>query len=356
MSAPLEDLKAVWARLQSGTLTGRTRAVAAEAGASEGQLVAAGVGNGVVRLRQDWAGLIAALPAVGEVMCLTRNDHVIHEKHGRFEDVRIGGKMGLVLGSEIDLRLLLSHWHHAFAVSYPTQRGVSRSLQVYDADGTAVLKVFATAATDTAAFNTLATRFDHPDQSPGMTVQPVPPVDSDRTDTGVDVDGFRARWDAITDVHQFFGLLKDFSLSRHRALEIAGPDRAERLDPGCVRPLFENLRDHSAEIMVFVNSPGCIQIHTGPVATLKEAGGHYNVLDPRFNLHLRDDQVATMWAVRKPSVDGPVVSVEFFDSERRNFMMMFGARREGRAQGADWQQIVANLPRLGRNEARTAAE
>src|SRR5256885_1432567 len=68
-------------------------------------------------------------------------------------------------------------------------------------------------------------------------------------------------------------------------------------------------------IMVFVDSGGCIQIHTGPVHNIQPmdtpGGAQWiNVMDPDFNLHLRCDLIASVWAVQKPTADGVVTSVE----------------------------------------------
>jgi hypothetical protein len=43
-------------------------------------------------------------------------------------------------------------------------------------------------------------------------------------------------------------------------------------------------------------------------------GPWLNVLDPGFNLHLREDLIASAWIVRKPTADGVVSSLELFDA------------------------------------------
>jgi hypothetical protein len=42
-------------------------------------------------------------------------------------------------------------------------------------------------------------------------------------------------------------------------------------------------------VMIFVGNMGCIQIHGGPVEKIVPMGPWINVMDPRFNLHLRAD-------------------------------------------------------------------
>lgn len=94
-------------------------------------------------------------------------------------------------------------------------------------------------------------------------------------------------------------------------------------------------------IMVFVGSPGVIQIHTGPVATVKRMGPWQNVLDPTFNLHLREDGIASCWHVRKPTRDGWVTSLELFDAAGRQIAWMFGKRKPGQAEDPAWPELAA---------------
>ena len=95
--------------------------------------------------------------------------------------------------------------------------------------------------------------------------------------------------------------------------------------------------------MVFVSSRGCIEIHTGPVKTIRNMGSWINVLDPRFNLHLNQDGLAKAWVVRKPTEDGIVTSIEFFDEEDHLVMMIFGKRKPGIPEDENWRTLVSHI-------------
>jgi putative hemin transport protein len=98
--------------------------------------------------------------------------------------------------------------------------------------------------------------------------------------------------------------------------------------------------------MVFVGNPGCIQIHTGPVARIVPMGPWINVMDPGFNLHLRADHVREAWVVRKPTSDGIVTSLELFDATGETIALLFGARKPGKPEDERWRELVAGLPRV----------
>ena len=83
----------------------RERDLATQLGISEAELVAAHCGDGVLRIEPRVNDLLVGLGAVGEVMALTRNESVVHEKIGVYENVEPGEHAALVLGEQIDLRV-----------------------------------------------------------------------------------------------------------------------------------------------------------------------------------------------------------------------------------------------------------
>jgi putative hemin transport protein len=88
-----------------------------------------------------------------------------------------------------------------------------------------------------------------------------------------------------------------------------------------------------------------VQIHTGPVVNIKPVGPWINVLDDEFNLHVRQDQVASAWVVRKPTVDGTVTSLELFDPRGETIALIFGERKPGHPEAALWRALVEGFAR-----------
>ncbi|WP_333982500.1 hemin-degrading factor [Burkholderia gladioli] len=321
----------------------RHRDAAATLGVSEGEALAAFVGEHVVRLDARFVELYEAIPLLGTVMTLTRNEAAVHEKIGQFEKMSHDGQVGLALGSAIDLRIFYGKWASAFAVREASEQGGERkSLQFFDAQGTAITKLYLRADSDHAAFDALVTRYAAVPQAAGLTVVPMPAPAVGREDDEIDVADFRAAWDAMQDTHEFFGMLRKFGAGRLQAL---------RLEDGALRALFDDVAASGLPIMVFVGNAGMIQIHTGPVANLVPMGPWLNVMDPDFNLHLRTDLVDSVWLVRKPTSDGVVSSVELFDERGETIAMLFGARKPGAPELAGWREALARLaPAAGRDE------
>lgn len=344
-------LKQRWDTYRRENPTVRIRNAAAALGVSEAELLAADEGDGVTRLDGGWGALLQELEALGEVMALTRNDACVHEKTGVYRNVKLFEKhrMGLVLDEQIDLRLFLDRWHLGFAVETPwagAKDGLRRSLQFFDAHGTAVHKVFLTRRSDVDAYDRLVAKYRHAEPSFSLTVEPPGPADAETPDADVDRAVFLQAWAELKDTHDFFPLLKEHGLSRPQALRLAEGTFAERVEPSSARQVLQQAAATETPIMVFVGSPGCIQIHTGPVKQLKATPPWYNVLDPGFQLHLNEEQIEAAWVVRKPTRDGVVTALELFDADGGIIAQCFGKRKPGIPELEAWREIAAALPRL----------
>lgn len=332
----------------------RHRDIAAQLGVSEAELLAAHVGPPepgqrlqVQRLRGPWPTLLAGLEGVGPVMALTRNASCVHEKIGVYSGCSASGpagrEMGLVLGGDIDLRVFYSRWAHGFAVDEQGERGLQQSLQFFDAHGTAVHKVFVQAGTQRSVWAALVRAHRAELQQPGLGVQPAAPAAAETPDALVDVAAFREAWAGLRDTHDFFGLLRRHGLARTQALRLADPAYAQRVENSAARDVLQAAARDALPVMVFVGNPGMIQIHTGPVKRIEVMGPWLNVLDRGFNLHLREDHVVQSWAVRKPTSDGLVSSLELFDPQGETVAMFFGERKPGRPELCAWRRLVDGL-------------
>ncbi|HTM77754.1 MAG TPA: ChuX/HutX family heme-like substrate-binding protein [Devosia sp.] len=316
---------------------------------AEAELVAAYTGISAVRLVPDVEALLNGLTGCGEVMALTRNESAVHEKIGPYEKVNFGKHATTVLGEQIDLRVFPTRWAFGFAVEKTATDGaVRRSLQFFDAQGDAVHKIHARPATDLTAWAALIETLRAPDQGP-IELQPKPaPVALGTPGTAEEL---RTRWQAMTDTHQFFGLLRALNLPRLTALEQVGEDFAWRLDHSAVATLFETCAGTDLPLMAFVGNHGCIQIHTGPITNTKTMGPWFNVMDDTFHLHLRLDHITAVWGVRKPTSDGHVTSVEAFDDKGELIIQFFAQRIEGSDERLPWRDLVQNLPLFSQTNA-----
>lgn len=327
----------------------RARSVADGIGVTEAELLASTIGqhdaDRVVRLRPPFADILLALEPVGPLMALTRNEHCVHEKTEVYRDGSLshGDTMGLFVEPGLDLRVFFWSWAHGFYAEHTGVDGrMRRSMQFFDASGTAVHKVYAVEESDHAAFETLAERFAAEDQSPELAVETAE-AEKETPLTSDEQAAFVKGWRALTDTHDFFPLLREHGVGRRQALRLAPDDLARRVANDAHRTVLQRAAETGLEIMIFVSNPGMVQIHTGPVERLVESGPWYNVLDPGFNLHLRESGVVESYVVTKPTEDGPVTSLEVMDAKGDLVVQFFGKRKPGREELPAWRELVTSL-------------
>ncbi|MGL6210020.1 MAG: hemin-degrading factor [Paracoccaceae bacterium] len=330
------------ARIESPKL--RERDLATQLGISEAALQAAHVGLGVSRIAADPDRLVPRLAALGEVMALTRNVSAVHEKVGRYDNYHGGAHAAMVLTDDIDLRIFPQHWVHGFAVTRDTDDGPRHSLQIFDAAGDAVHKVFLREGSDGAAWHSMVNDLATGDAAQTLRTEPRPAPEGARADPAK-LDILRAEWARMTDTHQFMRLTSKLKYNRLGAYRHVGAPFAQPLHTSAVDTVLANVAAAGIAIMIFVGNRGCIQIHSGPINTLRPMGPWQNVMDPRFNLHLRTDHIFEVWLVNKPTKRGDAISIEAFDAEGRHILQIFGQRGEktDMAELGVWNDIAARL-------------
>lgn len=323
----------------------RDRDLADKLGISEAQLVAAHCGHGVTAIDPHMDGFMGAAASFGEVMALTRNEDCVIEKVGAYANYRYGPHASMVLNDDIDLRMFPAHWRYAYMVEKETEIGIRRSLQAFDEAGDAVHKIFLRDGADLAAWDKAKAELRLAEQAQTLTVEARQPDEPPRSAPDK-LDILRKEWARMTDTHQFLRLTAKLKMNRLGAYRIAGAPFVRPLAVSAFNDMLEKVQAQGLEVMVFVGNRGCIEIHSGPIHTLKPMGPWQNVLDPGFNLHLRLDRIAEVWAVDKPTQRGPAVSVEAFNKDGGLILQVFGVGKEGRDCRPAWGELVAGLERL----------
>ncbi len=329
----------------------RARNAAEQLGISEAQLLAAQLGDGATALQaspEKIEAILKSIEELGEVMALTRNDHCVHERHGvysNFEMVEPKMQQAIFLNPDIDLRLFLRHWSFAFALREHSHAKERTSLQFFDKSGTAVHKIYLTEKSDASGYAKLQESFCNPKQERSLALKHYEAKEPELPDEDIDWAALREAWENLKDTHDFFMMLGRFHVGRQQALRKIGHDLAYPVSVCAHRQVLELACSKACEIMAFVGNRGCLQIHTGPVRNLKAAGPWYNVLDPKFNLHIKEDEIANIWITKKPTVDGIVSALELYNKSNELILTLFGKRKPGTPELSLWREILAAVPK-----------
>jgi putative hemin transport protein len=348
----------------------RVRDIAQQLNINEGQLIAAHLDNAdsatdadqiamsnslhVVRLSEDWPAMLEACENLGCVMALTRNHACVHESIGRYKNISHRNGIGLIQGEAIELRAFYRTWRFGFAVIESRQTSSSASvgphdstqysLQFFDETGVAIHKVFLRPESDPQHYLQFVERFQHPVQTLREFAHAPSYLAPSRCVTEhVDVRSFHQAWRNLNDTHEFFDLLKRFSISRIAALRLAESDFVQPLQLDQTESLLRRAAEQKIPIMVFVGNQGMLQIHSGAVSKVVRSKAWLNVLDDQFNLHLFLDSVRTLWLVKKPTQNGYVTSIEAFDEQGELVVTFFGERELDSPELQTWRELTESL-------------
>jgi len=336
MENTLTTLKQQWEELKMQEPKLRIRDAATKLGVSEAELVNTDAGANNTLLKPDFQELLKEVNTLGYVMALTRNDHCVHERKGVYTKVSFNGPVGLIVTPDIDLRLFMNRWHFGFAVN----ENERFSLQFFDADGTAVHKIYLTDQSDVNAYHQLVAKYKADEQQQELTIKAPAAPAFEKPDHEVAIKAFKDAWLNLKDTHEFFGMLKNFELTRTQALRLAPEGHATQISVERFKNILTKASATNLPVMVFTGSAGCIQIHTGEIKRLVQTGPWFNVLDPEFNMHLREDGITSIWLVKKPTTDGAVHSLEVFDKKGEIIVQFFGKRKPGIPEDEAWRGVL----------------
>lgn len=338
-------LKQRWETFKVENPNMRIRNAAEALGVSEVELLATRVGDNVIRLRPEFQKILGEVESLGTVMALTRNDDVVHERKGVYLNPSLdNAHVGLFANEDIDLRIFFAPWASAYAVTEQAGDKLRYSLQFFAKDGEAIHKIYLTPLSSTDGYKALVEKYRHENQEPVQETEAWPADPEELPDSEIDVESFRKGWLNMKDTHAFFGLVKKHKLTRTQALRLAPEGNyAVKVDNIIMRRTLQMAAEREISIMVFVGNKGMIQIHTGPVQNLLERDGWYNVIDPIFNLHVKEASIVESWIVRKPTEDGMVTAIECFDKNGFLLVQFFGKRKPGIPELESWRQLVADL-------------
>jgi putative hemin transport protein len=364
LPAGAASLSERWDALRAEQPKLQLRDAAAKLNVSEAELLATGIGKTVARLKEGDnvpREIMRRALDLGTVLALTRNENGVLERTGvatrlkpqeeivgldadkeKEREARLRNIAGGYLGGEIDLRFTFKNWKYAFAVVQPGKDGaLSRSLQFFDTHGNAAHKIYVKSDAGVAVFDKLVADFRNPLQSAELRVEAVPAKVAEKPDSAIDVKEFQLAWHELSDVHQFNRLLTEFGVSREQAMRLAPAGAVQRVTPLAVRQLLEESARQKLDIMAFLGNESVIQIFSGKINKVQEAGGWFNVLDPAFNLHLRDTAFTSGYVIKRAGV----TSVEFFDKNGGLVVSFFGVRERNKPQPQSWTDMTAALPK-----------
>lgn len=313
----------------------------------------------------DCPAVLAQLEQFDELLSIVRNDNAVHEKIGQYKNLKISPKMALMVNvGGLDLRYFMSHWQHMLALTDTNNPDKpTYSIQFFDECGNAINKVFLQSTTpeqitlwqnmiETAAKQASTyVDLESPENNKNSQIclEKNAANTSDWQQKTLDPDAIvslQQQWQAMTNIHQFHGILQNLGIDRASSYHYAPQNQAIALQPNAVEAMLNLVKQQDCPLMTFVGNTGVVQIQTGKVSHIKRMGDWINILDKdttQFTLHLNDTAIRQLWVVKRPTSDGIVTCVEVFDQAGNTIVSFFGQRLEGETELASWRQVTDDL-------------
>lgn len=329
-----------------------TRDLATLLNITEAELLHCRVGHdNTKRLSGNLPELLHALSTIGQAKAITRNDYVVNIQTGQYDNPRFSDHAGLFLNPrQLDLRMFFAQWDSMFTLTEQAGNETRHSIQFFDKNGDAIHKVYTTEKTDMTAWQNIVDHYTSSDNLPLQLETPAP-FSSNEIDHELKQQ-IEQQWRDMSDVHQFFTLLKKYNLSRQQVFRAVSNDLAWQVPKNALSQLLSLAHQEQNEIMLFVGNRGCVQIFTGlihklsPLKIENSQTNWLNVFSPDFNLHIIENGISECWVTRKPTQDGFVSSLEVFDNQGNQIIQMYGQRTEGLPEQTKWHQQVLSLPHI----------
>lgn len=302
-------------------------------------------------LGENCREMLLELHTLGVVESIVRNEFCVHEKQGVYRNLEIGKVMGLALGEGdgLDLRIFMQKWKHMLAIINPDKKNPSYCIAFFDQNGHAINKAFLTKFDDEilTIWQNLTDKYAKtaPNNIEILSILPQdewifhPLNDEDKQNFGKD-------WLAMTDVHQFHGILGKYELDRASGYVQAPDGMTVAVRPDVIEALLEKLASEQVNSMIFVGNTGLVQIFAGALHHVKRMGDWINIIDKKqtgFTMHLKDKALSQVWFVKRPHNDGFTSAFEGFDKKGNSILAIFGERHEGQAQDPKWQALAQSL-------------
>lgn len=338
----LQILKEKFEEIKTSNPSLRIKEYADLMGITELELLASNLHDPATKLKEVPIEIYEQLPKLGRVMVLTRNEAAVHERKGEFGKVQVHGTMGLILGADIDLRVMFDDWKYVYNVEKEHRGKQLRSIQFFNKYGRPTQKVYLTDDSNEEEYKKLIDSYKVeettiPKVEKGAKLKEYNKVED------IDFDKAISEWENLEDTHNFQSLLNSQKIQRIELIKRAPENLAYRVYNDAVIDILHSAVDKKVPIMVFVANDDIVQIHTGEIQNVRLIENWTNVMEENFNLHLRNDLIFQSYVVFKPTNDGVVTSLELYDDNGELAITFFGKRKPGIPELEEWREIVAEL-------------
>ncbi|MGF1677807.1 MAG: ChuX/HutX family heme-like substrate-binding protein [Candidatus Methylacidiphilales bacterium] len=318
--------------------------IATELGISEGAMVGAQCGYGVIRLNHHALDWMASLPFLGEVIVVTRNRIGLLESRATIQSsIPFNRQIGFK-GVHLDCRIEGSGVAESFFV--PPSGTVAESIQCFDADGSAIMKLFAVSPHQ-PHWLPWVEQSAHSDQGPGFS----PPVSTGYNEFKQDTqpsahdEKLSVSWRHLIHPNHLYNFLHRHGIQPLDWMRQLGSDWCARLRKDAVDALMGQsiLETHMA---ITLQSRFARQRFSRQWPPAVSFGQWINLLTADSNLHLNTTSIHQVWRLAVPYSDRLVQHLLLFDKTDQLAISVASWNPENNLPDEAWNKALMDLSPL----------
>ena len=288
-----------------------------------------------------WVELLRGLQELGPLTLQSESNGSVIEAQGIAVAGSWSGRRGALRIGASRLRLQLDRWFYGYAIKGEDD---AASVQFFAADGQRILTINRTPEAMRERWTQLVRRFTSADQNPWVELVPTPePSTADRPDSGVDLKALRAAWDDPQQRHDCGDLSRQFGVARLQAFRLAGESRARVVPTSTFKTALRCAASAHVPVALTVESIGLAHTYTGIVRRVEHVESLLTVVEPGMRLYISEPRVAAAWLVRRPTAQGTLSSLQYFDPIAQPILTVAGNTTPGEPGLDRWERLVASL-------------
>jgi putative hemin transport protein len=278
----------------------RDKRLAQKIGISEGELLVLRLGSAAVSLPPACMHqILVEMCSLGYLLCVNRNNQAISESKGYFTTQALGANEILLSSDTTSLIIDSTQVSHIFALSATKQHANNKqfhanstqrhSLQLCNASGYVVAKIYLEEPDKTTSFTSLTSKFTA--NTPVITFKQQEHIY--KAPEPLD----QALAEQLRNCADIAALVKLLSVKNY-SLSTSCIDVVTQVEHLEIVNLLTSASDEDTPIIVKVSNSNAISIYSGTVVRTKATNGCFNVLDERFHLHLYQEKIASVYKIQ----------------------------------------------------------
>lgn len=289
-----------------------------------------------IRLTPEFEQLFKVLGSISPIKAELQSNSIRHAVTGEYGETRQRSHVLMHFYPFIDTRLFTAKWRYLFA----SQQNNLWVFNIFDRYGRAVYMVSSTSEEQNETLNELIEKLTESDNT---AIEDIPAEKPFIGFNGeMDIEALRNDWRAMTDVHQASKILKYHANDHHKVFDALGEEFAFPISKQALQNFLADATQQALTIMMFARNESAVQCYAGTLPEGNYQENQWSFNNETWQFALQANQLKTIWLVLKPTDAGWIHSINCFDKNKREILIITDKRTRGESESEGWKNLVTS--------------